>query len=80
VRHGFGSRRSERCRGRGPAQSDQEGKETADDRSAVEPTPVEPVLTAEVVSAPLPAPQPAKRLAGLSDLREAAKRRKAAMA
>ena len=46
-------------------------------------SPVEPVstaVTAEVVSAPQPAPEPAKRLAGLSDLREAAKRRKAAMA
>jgi ProP effector len=46
----------------------------------VETPPVEPVPTEEVVSAPPPAPEPVKRLAGLSELREAAKRRKAAMA
>jgi sRNA-binding protein len=41
---------------------------------------IQPAPAAEIVAAPLPAPEPAKRLAGLSDLREAAKRRKAAMA
>ena len=43
-------------------------------------SPVQPAPAEEIVSAPLPAAEPAKRLAGLSELREAAKRRKAAMA
>jgi sRNA-binding protein len=40
-------------------------------------SPIQPAPTAEVVSAPLQALEPAKQLAGLSDLREAARRRKA---
>jgi len=43
-------------------------------------SPIQPAPTAEVVSTPQPAAEPAKQLAGLSDLREAARRRKAAMA
>jgi sRNA-binding protein len=38
---------------------------------------IEPKLTSEIVSAPLSPPEPPKRPASLSDLREAAKRRKA---
>ena len=39
--------------------------------------PIEPALTPEIVAAPPSPAEPPKRPAGLSDLREAAKRRKA---